>query len=129
MAAALVVALIGLPLLPPTHVHRAGIESRSAAIAHSHVIADQATSEGAPRGASLAPPHGNHGNAVFLVAAYEPTAGSTLITPPLIVGRVVISAPEPVRAGVVAPSGAPAPRGSPSPPDPVRGPPSRQTLA
>ena len=65
-----VLAVAGLPLLPPEHVHLAGIEGRTAALVHAHedVLGDGGDS--AP-GAGLHTCHANHGLAVFLSTHYN----------------------------------------------------------
>jgi hypothetical protein len=70
LVVALAAAVLALPLVPPSHVHLAGIESRASAIAHQHVIVERSASQAAARGVSLTTPHGNHANAIFLTGAF-----------------------------------------------------------
>jgi hypothetical protein len=72
LAVALLVALG--PLLPEEHVHLAGIEGRTHAIAHSHWVEESQPAGTVP---SFATSHGDHGRAVFLITVYE-GAGSHL---------------------------------------------------
>jgi hypothetical protein len=61
-------SLVCGPVVPPEHVHVAGIEGRTSSIVHSHT-SDNAE---APFGrASLEPPHGDHSLAVYLTAVYD----------------------------------------------------------
>jgi hypothetical protein len=61
-------AILCLPLLPPAHVHRAGVEGRLVPLTHAHQVEPE---DLAPtrRDDSLAPPHGGHGAAIFLTTA------------------------------------------------------------
>jgi hypothetical protein len=66
---AILVAVVSLPLLPPQHLHRAGIEGRTKAFVHAH-LTDQSgppTPSGTP---ALRVSHGDHLLAVFLNGDY-----------------------------------------------------------
>jgi hypothetical protein len=60
----LVAAVVCLPLVPPQHVHRAGIEGRTEALVHAH--APRPAAHDRHGGLALETSHGNHGLAVFL---------------------------------------------------------------
>jgi hypothetical protein len=67
---ALVVTLAALPLVPPEHLHRAGIEGRLAPIVHAHGWSDAVAAT--PHGASLTPWHGDHSLAITLNGELTP---------------------------------------------------------
>lgn len=121
VAVALVLALVGLPLVPPPHVHRAGIESRSTPVVHSHVVVDAAQDHAAAHEASLTLPHGRHANAVFLISAFD--RRPAVVWMPVVASRHEWTPPVVTLTTVPAePAGRPS--CTPSPPDPVRGPPA-----
>lgn len=62
-----ILAIACLPLLPPAHVHRAGIEGRATALVHAHPLRG-ADGTHIPGRLALrsAPTHGNHELAIFL---------------------------------------------------------------
>ena len=64
----LVAAVVCLPLVPPQHVHRAGIEGRTEALVHAH--APRLAADDLQSGPALETSHGNHGLAVFLSSDY-----------------------------------------------------------
>lgn len=86
------VAVVSLPLLPPQHLHRAGIEGRTEPLVHAH-LTDRSEPPTAPSG-TPAPSfsHGNHRLAVYLNGDYTtPEAAGGSAFPPITVG--VISLP------------------------------------
>jgi hypothetical protein len=68
-------AVAGLPLLPAEHIHRAGIEGRTAPVVHAHFLdgpdTDVAPTQAPDRHTSLKVGHGNHGLAIFLSTDYN----------------------------------------------------------
>jgi hypothetical protein len=73
----LTAAIAALPLLPPEHVHPAGIEGRSAPIAHAHAPEWDAIAGGNSSTATLHAPHGNHAFAIFLSTDYTTASAFT----------------------------------------------------
>ncbi len=85
------------PLLPPQHVHPAGIEGRTAAIIHAHVVE---FGDSARTGTSIGHSHGNHGLAIFLSTVLNsgpettsapvlPSEFDAVVVPPLDFVRIV----------------------------------------
>jgi hypothetical protein len=63
---AILVAVVSLPLLPPQHLHRAGIEGRTEPLVHAH-LTDRSEGPTPPSGTTaLSFPHGDHRLALFL---------------------------------------------------------------
>ena len=72
---AVLAAIVSRPLLPPQHVHRAGIEGRTEPLVHAHLT--QSAPLPAPSGAAaLSVPHGDHRLAVVLDGEYTTAAGA-----------------------------------------------------
>jgi hypothetical protein len=67
--------VVCIPLLPPEHVHLAGIEGRTTALVHSHEL-DGGDVRGS--GASLTRSHGDHARAIFLTTVFERTSARVL---------------------------------------------------
>jgi hypothetical protein len=66
---AVLAAVVSSPLLPPQHVHRAGIEGRTEPLVHAHLT--ESAPLPAPSGAAaLSIPHGDHRLAVVLDVVY-----------------------------------------------------------
>jgi hypothetical protein len=65
---ALTFAVAYVPMLPPEHVHRAGIEGRAEPLVHAHTFEDfySVSSE-----TSIAESHGDHDLALFLTSVYD----------------------------------------------------------
>ncbi len=76
---AMAAAFACLPLLPPEHIHLAGIEGRATALVHAHEADDFIPAHSSP---SLFSWHGNHGLAIFIATVYD-TASGVLSTPAL----------------------------------------------
>ena len=92
LAVVAALAVAALPLLPPEHIHRAGIEGRTATLVHAHE--DVLDGGGAPAsaGAGLRTSHGDHSRAIFLSTQYNSV--SRFAPPPLaIVVAAVVAAP------------------------------------
>ena len=123
MAWGLVVALAALPLVPPAHVHRAGIESRSASVAHRHMVVGPVVSMPAPHGASLAPSHGSHAAAVFVAAAFD-AADVVRVAPEPASSRVPVPPPDHWVERVADPGDADLPHAPPPKSHRLRGPPA-----
>jgi hypothetical protein len=74
-AVVIALAVAGLPLLPAEHIHRAGIEGRTAPLVHAHFLdgpdTDVAPTQAPDRHTSLKVGHGNHGLAIFLSTDYN----------------------------------------------------------
>ncbi len=88
---AILVAVVSLPLLPPQHLHRAGIEGRTEPLVHAH-LTDRSEPPTAPAG-TPAPSfsHGDHRLAVFLNGDYiTPEAAGGSVSPPTIVGVITL---------------------------------------
>jgi hypothetical protein len=67
MSAILALTLVFGGVLPPAHMHRAGIEGRVHAVVHRHVADGRAT----PRSGLSEAAHGDHERALFLETFYE----------------------------------------------------------
>ena len=78
---AILVAVVSLPLLPPQHLHRAGLEGRTEPLVHAH-LTDRSEPPAFPAGTTaLNSSHGDHRLAVFLNGDYttpERAIGSAL---------------------------------------------------
>lgn len=90
---AILVALVLLPLLPPQHLHRAGLEGRTEPVVHAH-LTDRSEPTTPPSGTTaLSSSHGDHRLAVFLNGDYTtpdaagrsafPSAAVAVISPPM----------------------------------------------
>jgi len=107
------------PLLPPEHLHRAGIEGRATSIVHAHALQILGN---APSGTSLNPPHGNHGLAVFLTTVFH--GGSQGLSQPVLLRAAsVVTAPSFRLVGLVEGALIPYSHGPPGTPWLTRGPP------
>jgi hypothetical protein len=84
--AGLAIAIVCGPVLPPEHVHLAGIEGRTHVVAHSHV--DESF---AGPSSSLVASHGDHGRAVFLTSVYDRTA--RLLVPHVMLPATALAPP------------------------------------
>jgi hypothetical protein len=82
-------AMVCLPLLPPEHIHRAGIEDRTTPLVHAHALETPDTST---PGTSLVRSHGNHGLAIFLKDVYD-SVPRVLSPPLLLVAATVVTVP------------------------------------
>jgi hypothetical protein len=111
--------LLGTPLLPVQHLHRAGIEGRTEAIVHAHGPGVPAA--GACRTA-FSSDHGDHGRALFLTGDFTRPWAAPVAAPPA--ASVIIASPEPDTGAVVAASDAPLIHGPPLLVPVTRGPPS-----
>jgi hypothetical protein len=86
-------AVVWAPVLPPGHLHRAGIEGRTKPLLHAHALTGADTGGGAVRaGVSFGVPHGNHGLAVFLNLDYG-RLPRFVLQPATLVGTVAPPAP------------------------------------
>jgi hypothetical protein len=93
MSLFLACAVVYLPLLPPEHIHRAGIEGRRAPLVHAHQLdgPDSGSGDTGTSG-SLGVGHGNHGLAIFLSTNYRTVL--RFVSPPIaLVSAVVPIAP------------------------------------
>jgi hypothetical protein len=88
LVAALAVA--GLPLLPPEHIHRAGIEGRTTTLVHAHEDVLDGVGAG-PAGAGLKASHGDHSLAVFLSTHYNSVSRFAAAPVAVLAGAVVIA--------------------------------------
>ena len=86
---ALLCAVTSLPLVPPQHLHRAGIEGRTEPLVHVH-LTDRSKPSTAPSGTTaLSFSHGDHRLAVFLNGDYTtPEATVGVAFPPATLGVV-----------------------------------------
>jgi hypothetical protein len=116
----LALALAVFPLLPPEHLHRAGIEGRTTSIVHAHTLQILGNT---PSGTSFTQPHGNHGLAVFLTTVFHsgPQGPSG---PVLLVAASVVIAPTFRFVGLVDGALIPYPHGPPGTAWLTRGPPA-----
>jgi hypothetical protein len=87
----LAVLLAVCPLLPPQHIHRAGIEGRTAAIVHAHVVE---FGDSTPTGTSIGHSHGNHGLAIFLSTVFN--SGPEPQSPPILLSAFGVVATPPL---------------------------------
>ena len=108
------------PLLPPEHLHLAGVEGRTTAIIHAHQvqIVDYVPSE-----PSLIPPHGSHGRAIFLTTVFN-SDGQGPSRPVLPLVGSVVAVPQFQFIGVVQAVLIPDAHGPPGVTWLTRGPPS-----
>jgi hypothetical protein len=83
------VAVACVPLLPPEHVHLAGIEGRTTPLVHAHYLDGSHPREHGP---SFTHSHGDHGLAVFLATVYD-NISSFVQLPVALPGIAVIAAP------------------------------------
>jgi hypothetical protein len=116
-------AVACLPLLPTEHVHLAGIEGRTHALVHSHVLDVAEDLPTGSAGHSLVTPHGDHGLAVFPSTVYNGTA--RFAHQPILLLDTLVTVAPPVRSRRSADPGRP--QTTHGPPGPVwltRGPPS-----
>ena len=69
-------AIVWMPIAPPLHAHRAGIEGRRAAVVHAHQdgVAPRTGDAGSHDRAVVATDHGDHLQAIFLDPAFERSA-------------------------------------------------------
>ena len=89
---AVLVAVVSLPLLPPQHLHRAGIEGRTEPLVHAHLTDRSEPPPPSSGTTALSFSHGDHRLAVFLNGEYTtPEAAGGPAVPPATVG--VISLP------------------------------------
>jgi hypothetical protein len=106
-------------LLPPEHVHAAGVEGRSRSIVHRHAVAGDVQ---APSQAAVTP-HGDHDRALFLEAVYDRAARVAPDLPAVVSAAVIVAPPvhpvAPVRASDVRRT-----HGPPGTSRPTRAPPS-----
>jgi len=63
--------MVSAPVLPPEHVHLAGIEGRTQVVVHSHTDGGFASTSSS---ATLVASHGDHGRAVFLTSVSDRAA-------------------------------------------------------
>jgi hypothetical protein len=88
LAAVTALTVASVPLLPPEHLHRAGIEGRAEPLVHAHAWEIAGSSPGST-GTTLASSHGNHGLAIFLSADY--TTVSRFIPHPIaLLGTITV---------------------------------------
>jgi hypothetical protein len=71
LAVVVAFAVANVPLLPPEHIHLAGIEGRTATLVHAHEDVIDWVGAAGPRGAGLKTSHGDHGRAIFLSTTYN----------------------------------------------------------
>jgi hypothetical protein len=88
LAVATALAVAGLPLLPPEHVHRAGIEGRATALVHAHEDVSDDGGASSARGTALHGSHGSHGLAIFLSTQYDTAVRFAPLPPALVTARV-----------------------------------------
>ena len=122
LPALVIAAVVSGPLLPPEHVHRGGIEGRTAAVVHAHAPDGDAA---APAGCGpvLAEPHGDHALALFLRS--DCTIGSRAAAGAAELAAVVVDAPLAIEpAGAIRRGPAERIHGPPGPVWIPRGPPS-----
>ena len=115
-------AVAGVSLLPPQHLHRAGIEGRTEPLVHAHPP-DQSDAASHFSEAALSPGHGDHSLAVLLNGDF--TASSSIAahtSSPGAVATVVL--PMSKQGPVLATTGAPFIHGPPRLVPVDRGPPS-----
>ena len=121
LSAILILALVCGPLLPAAHVHRAGIEGRTGALAHAHASGGEHTA--GTGSAALGTSHGDHARAIF--PARDAEASSRAAVPPPAVGAsLALTAPALEPSGFAVHEDAHRIHGPPRPPADPRGPPS-----
>jgi hypothetical protein len=107
-------------MLPPAHVHAAGIEGRSRAVVHRHTLAKDASG---PLQAAVTS-HGDHERAQFLDAVYDRTVRFAQVLPAVAMAAVTVAPPaDPV--GRIRAVDARRVHGPPGRTRPARAPPSR----
>jgi hypothetical protein len=115
-------AVAGLSLLPPQHLHRAGIEGRTEALVHAH-LPDHSDEAAHVSGTALSAGHGDHSLAVLLDGDFIASASfGAHIWPSGAVAGVVLPTSKP--GPVLAASGATFIHGPPRLLSITRGPPS-----
>jgi hypothetical protein len=85
-------AVACLPLLPPQHIHPAGIEGRTIPLVHAHPVDGPGIGAGTGASDSFRSGHGNHAFAIFPGADYSamsrfvPQPGALVSAPVMIAG-------------------------------------------
>ena len=123
LSAAIVLAVVALPVAPPEHLHRGGIEGRLEPLVHAHAwdVADAPPASGCT---TLESSHGNHALAFCLSGDLATDSGGVAHTAgPLSTAMAVLTAP--VRLGFVRRADACRIHAPPGTVQGTRGPPSR----
>lgn len=118
-------AVVCLPLLPPEHIHRAGIEGRTKPLVHAHALENSGATTA---GTSLACPHGNHGLAIFITTVYD-SVSRAASQPVLLLAASVVFAPQLRPLGVVEANLTQSTHGPPRSVWLTRGPPSSRLIS
>ena len=121
LSAILILALVGGPLLPAAHVHRAGIEGRTGALAHAH--ANGVAGMAGPGSAALGASHGDHARAIFPARDAE-TSSRAAVPSPAVSASLAVTAPALEPSGVAGHEDAHRIHGPPRSLADPRGPPS-----
>jgi hypothetical protein len=120
-SALVVLAIVGMPLLPPQHLHRAGIEGRAEALVHAH-LPDASDAASGSCETTLISGHGDHRRAVFLNGDFTtPDTAAYAVSPGLVVS---ITSPALDQEDVLPASDASPIHGPPRLASITRGPPS-----
>ena|SRR5688572_24506178 len=91
----LALAVVGGSLLPPQHLHRAGIEGRTESLVHAHPP-DHADAASHFSETALTTGHGDHSLAVLLDGDFLASSSSAAhVSPPGAVATVVLPASKP----------------------------------
>ena len=115
-------AVVGVSLLPPQHLHRAGIEGRTESLVHAHPP-DQSGADSHVSETALSSGHGDHSLAVLLDGDFIASSSiATHASSPAAVGTVVL--PTSKQGPVLAATGALFIHGPPRLVSISRGPPS-----
>jgi hypothetical protein len=122
LSAIVACTIVVMPLLPPQHLHRAGIEGRTEPLVHAHLL-DQADAASHSRESALSSRHGDHSLAVSLNADFTASSSITARAPSL-GGVATLVLPISTQGPVMAATGALCIHGPPPLVSITRGPPS-----